>query len=120
MKTKTTLPITELRKDLFNILDRIEKTGELYTITENGKPKAVVMSAENFESWQETLEVMKEFPDLPKRIKETERDIKTGKYKEYTTLEELLAREGFVFKDKSAKSYEVSSKAAKRSRKRTK
>lgn len=39
-----------------------------YTLTDKGRPKAVVMSAEEFESWAETLEVMRDFPNLDKDI----------------------------------------------------
>ena len=53
------------------------------------------MSAEEFESWQETLEVMKDFPDLDKDIEETESAIKSGEYKKWITLEEILKKKDF-------------------------
>jgi len=67
MNTKTTLPISEARgKNFSKIVDEIQKMGAYYTITDKGRPKAVIMSAEEFESWQETLEVQKMFPNLKK------------------------------------------------------
>ena len=119
MDVKNTLPITEVRKNLFNIIDKVERTRTHFTVTENGRPKAIIMSAEEFESLRETLEVMRLAPDLPKRIEKVERDFKTGKYKNYTTLEELLAKEGYVFKDKPSKRYDVSNQTRRKIRKRS-
>ncbi len=116
MNTKTTLPITEFRRRIFELVDKIEKRGSYYTITEKGRPKAVIMSAEEFESWQETLKVQEMFPDLKKDIKEAREDYKKG---EYITLEELLKEEGFVLADKSKAKYEVSSHSAKKNKKKT-
>jgi len=108
MNPKTTLPISEARKKIFQIAEEVQKPGVYYMLTENGKPKAVLMSAEEFESWAETLEVMQEFPDLKKDIEETDRAVKSGEYKNWITLEDLLAKEGFVLADKSNKKYGVS------------
>ncbi|MDP2638766.1 MAG: type II toxin-antitoxin system Phd/YefM family antitoxin [Candidatus Azambacteria bacterium] len=110
MNTKTTLSISEARKKIFNIAKEVQKPSNYYTLTEKGKPKAVIMSAEEFESWKETLEVMEEFPDLKKDVKEAERAFKSGEYKSWITLEELLSKEGFQVADKSSKKYGVSTK----------
>lgn len=118
MNTKTTLSISEARKKIFIIAKKVQKPSTYYTLTDKGKPKVVMMSAEEFESWQETLEVMRDFPDLAKDIKEVERDIKTGAYKKYTPLEEILAKEGYILTD-SDKTYEVSNRIKAKSRKRT-
>ncbi len=91
MDTKTTLSISDARKNIFKISDDVKKTGRHYTLTENGQPKAVIMSALEFESWAETLEIMGEVPNLNKDIRETELALKTGKYKKWLTLEKLLA-----------------------------
>jgi len=115
MDTKTTLPISEARKKIFSIAKEVQKPSRYYTLTEKGKPKVVVMSAEEFESWQETLEVMRDFPDLEKDIKAAERDYKKGRY---VTLEEVLAKEGFILADRGKRKHEVSSRSAKKGSKR--
>lgn len=120
MNIKTTLSISEARKQIFKIIKMAQRPGNYYTLTEKGRPKAVVMSAEEFESWQETLEVMQEFPDLKKDIEETEHAFKSGEYKNWTTLEKLLAKEGFLVADKTTKKYGVSTKNQAKSRKRIK
>ena len=49
------------------------------------------MSVEEFESWKETLEVMRDFPNLEKDIKKAEREYKRGNH---LTLEDVLFKEG--------------------------
>lgn len=90
MTTKTTISISDARKNIFAIAERVQQPNVYYTLTDKGRPKAVVMSAEEFESWAETLEVMRDFPNLDKDIAAVERDIQSGKYKTYTRLEDLL------------------------------
>jgi len=119
MSIKNIISITEARNNFFKITDQIQKSGAYFTLTEHGRAKVVIMSAEEFESWQETVEVMREFPDLDKDIKEVEQDIKTGEYKKYSTLEEVLGEYGFVLADKSKDKYGVSNKSRVKSKKRT-
>jgi prevent-host-death family protein len=97
MDTKTTLSISQARKEIFRIAEKVQRPSTYYTLTENGKPKAVVLSAEEFESWQETLEINRIFPNLAKDIKAAEKDLKA---KKYTTLEEVLSKEGFILASK--------------------
>ena len=114
MRAKTTISISDARKNIFDIAEDVQKPGNYYTFTEKGRPKAVLMGAEEFESWAETLDVMEEFPDLKKNIEKVDRDVKTGNYKEYTTAETLLANYGYVLADKGKKIYAVGSKVRKK------
>ena len=100
MNTKTTLSISEARKKIFQIAKKVQKPSTHYILTEKGRPKVVFMSAEEFESWQETLEVVRDFPNLEKDIKKAEREYKEGRC---STLEDILFKQGFVLADKSKK-----------------
>lgn len=106
MDSKTTISISEGRKRIFEIAKEVQKPGKKYTLTENGKPKMVVMSAEEYESFIETIEVMRIFPDLDKTIAQVEKDIKNGDFSRYTKLEDL-EKELAVVADKPKKKYEV-------------
>ncbi len=117
MNLKTTLSITEARKKIFDIANQVQKPGVRYTLTDKGRPKAVLMSAEDFESLQETLEVLSIFPDLDKDIAETHQDLASGEYTKYAALEEILAKDGFVLAEKANKSYALHSKNKTKSRK---
>lgn len=117
MTNKNTLPITEARRQIFDIAEEVQRPGVYFTLTEKGRAKAVVMSADEYESWVETMAVMQEFPDISRDIAKVERDIKSGEYKNYITLDELLAKEGYVLADKGKKKYAIHSKAATKRRK---
>ena len=117
MNLKNILSITEARNNLFKIIDQAQKSSAYFILTEHGRPKAVIMSAEEFDSWQETVEVIRDFPNLNEDIKEAEEDYKRGNY---MTLEDVLAKEGFVLADKGKKKYAVSNRGVKKGAKRSK
>lgn len=100
-KIETILPATEVREKFFKILEDVKKPNRVYTITLGGKPKAVLLSAEEYEAWKETIEIMSN-PEIIKDLKEAERDFKAGYY---TPLEEVLKEEGYLVKDGSKKKY---------------
>lgn len=111
MSAKTTISITEARKRIFDIAEEIQKPGVYYTFTEKGRPKAVLMSADEFDSLMETLEILGD-PDIMKSIKRAEDEYKRG---EYVTLDQLkkelgYSPESFVFADKGKKKYRVKKK----------
>jgi len=93
MRTRTTIPISEARKKIFNIANEVQKPDTFYTLTEKGKPKAILISAEEFESWIETLKIVRQFPNIDKDIKEAKDDYKKGSF---ITLEEVMKKEGYV------------------------
>ena len=121
MNTKTTLSISEARKKIFKIAEDVQKPSSYYTLTENGRAKAVIMSADEFESWRETLEVLAEFPDLPKEVKRIDKAVKSGEYKKWTSLDDIMIKYGYVLADKGENEYEyeVGTKSRKKRSKRT-
>jgi len=72
------LPITKAREELTTLVDRAKRLLEEYVITVNGIPAAVLMSAEKFESLEETNEVLAD-KKLMKEIREAERQLDKGK-----------------------------------------
>ena len=114
MNIKTTLPATEVRKNFFEILDKIAETNIPYTITLGGKPKAVIMNAEEYESWMETLDIMSN-PELVKGIEEGKKDLREGRY---ITLDEYMAKNKMAFiRDKKGEYTVVSTKKPKKNKK---
>jgi len=103
MDPQTTISITEARKNIFKIVSDVEKTGAQYTLTEKGKPKAVILSADEFDSWLETIEVMEDWPNYQKDIDKVHKDIKSGKYLTYPTLEETMKLSGLFLAENKAK-----------------
>ncbi|TSC86626.1 MAG: prevent-host-death family protein [Microgenomates group bacterium Gr01-1014_7] len=84
-----TLPITEARANLTSLVDRATRLLDEYIITVNGKPAAVLMSAEELESLKETNEILAD-TELMKAIKEGEDDIKAGRYVSFEQLKKEL------------------------------
>lgn len=119
MSVKNTISISEARKKIFKIAEEAQKPNNYYTLTEKGRPKAVLMSADDFESWQETMEVMSEFPSLRKDVKKIDKAVKTGEYKKWAALDDILAKYGYILADKGKSKYGVGNKIRKKSAKRT-
>jgi prevent-host-death family protein len=69
---------TEARKHLFDLIEQAGRPGSYVTITHEGIPKVIVMSTEDFEGWQETVEIMAD-PDLLAAIKEGMDDMRCGR-----------------------------------------
>lgn len=111
MNTKTTLPISEARKKIFQIAEDVQKPSNYYTLTEKGRSKAVIMSADDFESWQETLEIVRDFPDIEKDIKQSKAEYRKG---DYITLDDLMQKYGYVLKESPKQKYATSKRSAKR------
>lgn len=79
------IPISDVRAKLPDLVDKVNKKLDRVTITVNGKPKATLISAEELDSLEETLEILSN-PKLMKDLKKAEKEIDEGKY---ITLEEL-------------------------------
>lgn len=109
MNSKNTLSITEARKRIFEIAEETQKPDVRYTITEKGKPKMVMLSAEEYESLIEDLEIMSD-PGFAKRVKKVEEEIDRG---EYITWEEMkkeldqLHKHDLVLADRGKKKYKT-------------
>ena len=80
-----TLPLTDARKELPNIVDEVARGHEHVVITKRGRPQAVVMSLDEFESWQETLEIMADRQAMA-AIARAERDIKAGRVRRWAEI----------------------------------
>ena len=83
-----TMPLSEVKTRLSQLVDAVERRDEVVTITRNGKPVAIIVSKDEYEGWQETLEIMRN----PKFMKEIRRGIQSLKRtRRRYTLDELFA-----------------------------
>ena len=119
MDTKHTISISEARKRIFEIADEVQSPNKIYTLTADGKPKVVIMSAEEYDSWQETMEVLRDCPDIFERIAESDRAVKTGDFSNFTSLEKLEKDWGFAVAEKPKRKYGISRKNSKKGKKTT-
>lgn len=82
----TILSISKAREDLPSIVSRVNQKLEEYIITVKGTPAAVLLSATEYDSWKETMEILAD-QRLMAGIKTGEKEIQNG---ETVTLEEVL------------------------------
>jgi len=72
------IPFTEARARLTEVLDEVETRHEHVVITRNGRPAAVVISTEEWEALEETLEILQDDETLA-ALRESEQDVIAGR-----------------------------------------
>ena len=72
------IPFTEARARLTELLDDVEARHEHVVITRRGRPTAVVISTEEWEALEETLEILQDEETLA-ALRESEEDVKAGR-----------------------------------------
>lgn len=80
-------PLSEVKMKLSQLVQEVVSVDEEITITRNGKPVAVLVSPDEFDSWKETLTIRADM-ELMAEIRRGLESLKT-KRKLYT-LEELF------------------------------
>jgi prevent-host-death family protein len=73
-----TTSLSDLKSHLSEYADRAEHEHEQFTITRNGRPAVVLVSADEWESLQETLFWLSQ-PGIHESIAEAEADIAAGR-----------------------------------------
>jgi antitoxin YefM len=87
-----TISIRELRPKLADVLKSAHDRFDRYIITKRGRPEAVIMGIEDYESILETMEIQSD-KALMLRLKQAEKDMKNGKG---TPLEKVRKELGLV------------------------
>ena len=82
-----TLPLSEVKMKLSALVDLVSATEQEIVITKNGRPVAVLVSPDEFESWRETAAV-KSDDELMTEINKGITALKKKKVRLYT-LDEL-------------------------------
>lgn len=83
---------TQARKTFYAVIDAAEKPGVAIAITHEGIPKVVVMSFEEYEGWQETMEIRSD-PELVRDLDEVMKEMKAGKiHKNTVSLDAVKKR----------------------------
>lgn len=72
-----TLPLSEVKAKLSQLVDEVESRDERILITRKGRPAAVLVSQDDLASWQETLEITSD-PALVAEIRRGVRQVDRG------------------------------------------
>jgi len=89
------LPLAEVKNRLSEVVDEVETQHARVIITKHGRPAAVLMSAADLESLEETLRVLSD-PDVMAQIRSSRLAVSSGETCGLTK-EEALARIGIGF-----------------------
>jgi antitoxin YefM len=79
------------KAELSALLDRVQATHERVTITRNGHAAAVLISPEDLESLEETLDVLSS-PDTMQQLREARAELDRAEGLDESRLRELLAQ----------------------------
>ena len=70
-------PLTEARNRLSEIVDEIASTGSDFVITKHGRPAAVLIGYDEYESLLETLNILSD-PETMDALADAESDLAVG------------------------------------------
>ncbi|HEY4850207.1 MAG TPA: type II toxin-antitoxin system Phd/YefM family antitoxin [Streptosporangiaceae bacterium] len=82
-----TLPLADVKARLSELVTQVQKQHDQITVTRNGRPAAVVVSIDEWESLHETLEILSD-PEAVAAIAEAREAIARG---EVSSTEDILA-----------------------------
>jgi antitoxin YefM len=83
----TTVPLAEARAQLSKLVDDAVRTHERIEVTKNGRRAAVIMSADDYDSLMETLDILSDAEAMAE-IRQADTDVAAGRV---STLDEVEA-----------------------------
>jgi antitoxin YefM len=87
------LPLADVKNRLSEVVDRLEREHGRVIITKHGKPAAVLLSIDDLEGLEETLEILAD-PKLMRRIKKADTELSSGKSATLTKEQALALARG--------------------------
>lgn len=85
----TTISATQARANLYDLIDEVAASGKRVGITKKGITKAILISAEEYESWQETNEILAD-KSLVRAIRQGEKDLQSGRVYDWEDVKKEL------------------------------
>ena len=82
------MPLADVKNRLSEVVERLEREHGRVVITKHGRPAAVVISVEDLEGLEETLDILSD-PKVLRRIRKAESEIAAGTAEELTKDEAL-------------------------------
>jgi len=83
-----TLPLANVKAHLSEIVDQVESCHDRVVLTRNGRPAAVILSPDDLEALEETLDLLSR-PGAMEEIQRAREELEAG---EFLTAADLRAR----------------------------
>lgn len=87
----TTVPLSEAKNRLSELVDSVDRTHDRVLITKNGRETALLVSVEDYESLEATLELLQD-EQAQQRVAAAESEVAAGDVADRNGLVALLAR----------------------------
>lgn len=84
------LPLSDVEARLIQIADEVDRTHERVTITRDGRPDLVLMSAEDLDSIEATLELLTDAAAV-RRVEQARQDLSAGRGTSAQEMAELMS-----------------------------
>ena len=84
-----TMSLKQARSRFSSLVEKADRLSERFVVTKNGTPKAVLMGAEEFESWVETLELLSN----PKAVKALEQGLKEARARKFRSFRDVFGED---------------------------
>jgi len=91
----TTLPLAEARAQLSKLVDDAVRTHERIEVTRNGRRAVVILSADDYDSLIETLDILSDAEAMA-AIRESDADIAAGRIYSLDEVEAELRSKGIL------------------------
>ena len=85
----STISLKDLRPRLPRIIDRVDSRYDRFVVTRRGKPVAVMMSAQDYDSLMETLDILAD-PAARTGMKKGEEDMRRGRTRPWEAVKRDL------------------------------
>ena len=86
-----TLPLSDAKARLSEIADEVDRTHQRVQITKNGRSYVVLISAQDLESMEATLELLSD-AEAMERVRQAQADLTAGNGTTGGEMDDLLAR----------------------------
>lgn len=86
----TTVPLSEAKNRLSELVDAVDRTHDRVLITRNGREAALLVSVQDYASLEATLELAMD-PEAQERIRQARAEIESGDVAGPNELQALLA-----------------------------
>ena len=86
-----TVNLKELRPELPRVIERIDRRLDRFVITKRGRPIAVMLSVDDYDSLMETLDILAD-PKAMAGLRKGEHDIRKGRTRSWHDVKKSLAK----------------------------